>query len=81
MAQNQVKITVTEITVTTGKQKEIMVYVDGKKVFIPVDESVYAYFKDQFLRKNPTTMQKHRFITIMSVIRAAYLKGISDGKN
>jgi len=73
-------ISVTEVTIVTGKTKSIRLNLDGRIVNVPVDESVYAYFKDQFLRENPTQLQKKRFATIMNVLRAAYVKGISDGK-
>ena len=67
-------------SIESGKQRHIQVNVDGNKVRIPVDETVYAYFNEQFLREHPTTQQEKKFATIMNVMRAAYLKGIEDGR-
>jgi hypothetical protein len=56
------------------------VNIGGVSVNIPVDEEVHAYFKEQFLRQNPTPLQRRKWATIMNVLQAAYLKGFSDGK-
>lgn len=75
-----VTINISEFTFISGKKKNVKISVDGKDVLIPVDEGVYAYFREQFLRQNPTQQQRKRFATVMNVLRAAYLKGVSDGK-
>jgi len=77
---SSINISVFSASFESGKNKFIRVKVDGKEVSIPVDETVYAYFQEQFLRKNPTPLQEKRFATIMNVLRAAYLKGIEDGR-
>lgn len=69
----------TEITFISGKKKNVRVNIDGNNVNVPVDESVFAYFDEQFLRDNPTQLQRKRFSTIMNVLREAYKKGFSDG--
>ncbi|HSA34151.1 MAG TPA: hypothetical protein P5077_10530 [bacterium] len=71
-------INVTEVTIVKGKTKDIRINFDGSDVKIPVDESVYAYFQQQFFRENPTALQRKRFATVMNVLRAAYLKGRED---
>jgi hypothetical protein len=76
----QVTVNVTEVTLVSGRKKNIRVNIDGTDVHIPVDEGVHAYFHQQFLRQNPTPLQRKRFATIMNVLRAAYLKGVSDGE-
>jgi hypothetical protein len=81
MAKKEVTISVTEITVVQGKKKSVRINIDGQTVNVPVDESVFTYFKEQFIRENPTPLQKKRFATVMNVLRAAYLKGLADGKN
>ena len=75
----QVTINLTEVTVVSGKTKNIRVNINGKNVFIPVDENVYAYFQDQFSREHPSALQRKKFATVMNLLRAAYLKGLSDG--
>jgi ribosomal protein L6P/L9E len=77
----EVTINITEVTVVSGKKKSIKVNIDGHDVHIPVDEGVYAYFQDQFSRVNPTQLQRKKFGTVMNLLRAAYIKGVSDGKN
>jgi hypothetical protein len=79
MHGKEVTISVAEVTFTKGKKKSVRINVDGQNVDIPVDEQIYAYFNEQFLRPNPTELQRKRFATIMNVLRAAYFKGVSDG--
>ncbi len=79
MDSKKVTVSVAEVTFIKGRQKSIRIFVDGQNVNVPVGENVYAYFDEQFLRKNPSPLQQKRFATIMNVLRAAYLKGISDG--
>lgn len=79
MSKDEVTVSITEITLTTGRKKNIRVTVDDKVVNIPVDEAVYAYFHEQFFRSNPTSLQSKRFATLMNMLRAAYKKGLSDG--
>ena len=64
-----VTINITEVTFVSGKTKNIRVNIDGQAVQIPVDEAVYAYFDEQFLRKNPTALQRKRFGTLMNALR------------
>ena len=71
--------TVSEVSLSTGRQKSIRVTIDDADVRIPVDEAVYAYWQEQFVRKNPTPQQRKRFATFMNVVRAAYKKGVADG--
>ncbi|MFH1830173.1 MAG: hypothetical protein ABH871_05300 [Pseudomonadota bacterium] len=77
---NKVNIEISEVTILEGKSKTIDVKVNDKVVHVPMDKAVYAYFKEQFLRKNPTAQQRKKFATIMNVLRSAYIKGLSDGK-
>jgi len=80
MYSKEVTFSVAEVTLTKGKKKSIRINVDGQNVNIPVDEQIYAYFNEQFLRPNPTNIQRKRFVTIMNVLRSAYLKGVDDGR-
>ncbi len=81
MSKEQIKVRIAEVTVTAaGRKKNIKVNIDGTDVLIPIDETVFAYFHEQFLRDNPTPLQRKRFATIMNVIREAYLKGVADGQ-
>jgi hypothetical protein len=78
----EAEITITETTVRFGNKPEkyIRVKIDNHEVGIPVNDAVYAHWKEQFLRETPTSMQKKRLATLMNVIRAAYLQGVQDGK-
>jgi len=75
-----ITVNVTEVTMTGGRKKGIRINVDGNNVVIPVDEAIYVYFTEQFLRDNPTAMQRRKFATIMNILRSAYLKGVADGR-
>ncbi len=81
--KQSVTISVTSVTVSAskGRRKTIRVNVNGQDVRIPVSDDVYAYWNEQFVRENPTPLQRKRFATFMSVLREAYLKGVEDGKN
>lgn len=74
----QFSINAYSVTVTSGKTKNLNIDIDGKKVSIPVDEEIFAYFMAQFYRENPSPLQRKRFATVMNLIRAAYIKGRSD---
>lgn len=74
----QISISAYSVTVTNGKMKNLSVDIDGKKVSIPVDEEIFAYFMSQFYRDNPSPLQKKKFATVMNLIRAAYIKGKHD---
>jgi hypothetical protein len=74
-------ISITEITVSTGKKKVFKLQVDGKTVSIPVDDEVFAHYKDQLWRESPSKKQRNVFATVMNLMRAAYLKGCEDAKN
>lgn len=78
---SEVRYSVTEVTVSKGKQATIKVNIDGVDVRIPVAPEVRAYFQDQFVRDSPSALQRKKFATLMHVIRAAYKKGLADGKS
>jgi hypothetical protein len=69
------KITIEETTVRSGASAEIEIFIDDKKVKIMVPKEVKAHFTNQFARPNPTPLQKKRYITLMSLLRAAYKAG------
>lgn len=81
--KREVTMTVTEVTVTQGHTATatIRVKMDDRHVAIPVAPEIKAYWEDQFFRENPTPLQKKRFATLMSIVRAAYSKGLADGAN
>ena len=79
MAQ-ETRVSITEVTVLTGKKKAFKLNVDGKTISIPVDENVFAHYKDQFVREAPSQKQRNVFGTLMNLMRAAYLQGREDGK-
>jgi len=60
------------------RMKDIRVRVNGHEVLIPVSESVYVHFQEQFLGA-PRSQPKHkRRTTLMKISEAAYLKGRQD---
>ncbi len=77
---HEAKITITETTVQfqDKPKKSIRVNIDGRQVAIPVDDGVYAHWKNQFFREKPSPEQKKRFATGMNLIRTAYLQGLQD---
>ena len=81
MAQTQTHVSITEVTVLSGKKKSFKLEVNGQRITIPVDNEIYAHYKDQLWRENPTRKQKDVFATVMNLMRAAYLKGCEDGKS
>jgi hypothetical protein len=76
--KKDVHISVTEITIKTGKTKGFKLEVDGNAVTIPVDEAVFVNYQNQFPRQSPTPLQRKRFGTLMHLMRAAYQQGIVD---
>jgi predicted component of type VI protein secretion system len=74
-------ISITEVTVLAGKTKGFKLDVNGQNVTIPVDEALFAHYQNQIWREQPTPKQKRVFATVMSLMRAAYLYGLEDGKS
>jgi hypothetical protein len=73
-------ISITEITILTGKKKAFKIDINGSKVSIPADETLFTNYLNQFSRPNPTAQQKQRFSTLMNLVRAAYIQGLKDGR-
>lgn len=73
-------ISITEITVLSGKKKGFRLNVGGADITIPVDEVLFAHFQNQFVREKPSKKQRQTLATLTNLMRAAYLKGCSDGK-
>jgi hypothetical protein len=80
VAKQELKISITEMTIVSGKTQQIRIWVNGQPVNITVSAEVKAYFNEQFVRANPSAIQKRRFITLSNVAAAAYLKGYKDGQ-
>ena len=72
-------ISITEVTIQSGKTAHIRFELDGKVIRVPIDATIKAYFDSQFVRPNPTSQQRQRFGTLMNLLRAAYKKGLADG--
>ncbi|MGA2640746.1 MAG: hypothetical protein ABSG21_07560 [Spirochaetia bacterium] len=77
---SKTQISITEVTVLAGRTKSFNLEVDGEKVRIPVDGVVFGHYQDQFYRQNPTPQQKKKFATLCSLMRAAYMQGVKDGR-
>jgi hypothetical protein len=44
-------------------------------VEIPINDALYANFKNQFWREHPSRRQRNVFTTVMNLMRAAYYAG------
>lgn len=53
----------------------VNVDIDGVRVSIPVAREVKAYFTEQFVRDAPSVIQRKKYTTIMTLLRAAYKEG------
>ena len=71
----KVEVSITEVTLFTGKKEKIHFNVDDERVEIEVAPEIKAYFNEQFYREKPTKLQSKRFATLMSLLRAAYRAG------
>lgn len=79
MAKGKITVEKTRVTLEAPTTKDYILRVGEKKIAIPVDENVFTYFNEQFVRKNPTPLQKKKYTTVKNMILAAYKKGIADG--
>ena len=79
MPKHETHISVTEITVRTGKTKAFKFDLDGSQVAIPLDDAVFINYQNQFYRESPTPAQRKKFATLMALVRAAYTQGRIDG--
>ena len=77
---DKIHISITEVVTLTGKKKQFRLYIDDSVVNIPVDEALFAHYMNQFYREKPTPDQKKRLTTLLNLMRAAYTKGVADGK-
>lgn len=66
--------------VKASKQRTIQVKVGTTVIGVPVSEEIFAYCNEQILSKNSTPLQKKRRKTFLNALRAAYEKGLVDGK-
>lgn len=80
MTEKKFTASITEVTISTGKSAFVEINVDGKSVRVPVSPEFRAYFNEQFVRPTPTPAQRKKFATLLNPLRAAYVKGQSDGK-
>ena len=68
------------INVLGGKRKDLNLIVDGVEIRIPVDAELFAHFQEKFVREHPSAKQKHAYVTVMNLMKTAYLQGCEDGK-
>lgn len=55
--------------------------VDGRRIAIPVSTEIKARFDEQFWREKLSDQQSKRLATLLNIARAAYKKGLLDGKS
>ncbi len=61
------------------RQRHIRLKIDSRILSVPVPDDIYAYWHEQFVRPNPTPIQRKRYTTLMNLLRAAYAEGQKDG--
>jgi len=81
MATTTKIFTIQETTIISGATAAVRIRIDGKDVKITVPREIKAYFDDQFVRPNPTALQKRKYATLMSLLQAAYKAGQAAGPN
>lgn len=75
---DQTTISVTEITILSGRKKAFKLKVNDKDVSIPIDEALFTHYQEQFYRPSPTLQQRNKFATLLNLMRAAYIQGQKD---
>jgi hypothetical protein len=73
-------VSITAVTILSGKKKPFKLEVNGKSVSVPIDDAIFAHYKEQFCRQNLSAPQKNRLSTLKNLMRAAYVQGCADGK-
>jgi hypothetical protein len=73
------QITVTTVTLNARTKRRVDLKLDDRLVSIPVDDDLFAYFKSNFVRQNPSQKQKNEYATLMRLMVAAYKTGREDG--
>ena len=58
---------------------QIGLEIDGTEVKIPVTHTARVLWKELFVHGRQTQQKKTRAWTLMSLVRAAYRKGLADG--
>ena len=82
MKGNAVKKRTTYLTTETfddGDDRVIKITVGKQVVSVPVGPDVFAYYNSQF--KKTTDLQQRRHATMQNLLRAAYKKGLLDGRS
>ena len=70
------KVTITEATIESGGGTATITFpVDGQTVTVAVPKEIKAHFRNQFVRANPSPLQKQKYRTLMSLLAAAYKAG------
>jgi hypothetical protein len=80
MADKSIHISMTEVTVISGKTTKLNLIINDQKVSITIPVELKAYFDDQFSRPNPSALQKKKYATVMNLMKAAYIQGQRDAR-
>ena len=77
---SSVEFSVTEYSVRfdQSKQSYLKLRVDGQELKIPVAPETRAYFQKEFVRENPSKLQREKYTTVMKLMVAAYKQGVVD---
>ncbi len=75
-----VTMVIQETRVTVGKTANISFDIDDQRVTIKVPAETKAHFTEQFVRPNPTALQRRKYATVMALIRAAYKAGLASSR-
>ena len=54
----------------------IRIVIDDEVIFVPVSDEVYAHFRGEFARRNPSDHQQLLYATVMKLMVAAYKEAI-----
>jgi len=60
--------------------KDVKFDLDGLTIYLPVSDTVYANFQNQFCSKKSTPLGKNRYKTLEALLRYAYKEGIDHGR-
>jgi hypothetical protein len=73
-------ISIINVATRIGRTRDFRLLVNGQEITVPVDEALFAHYTNQFSRKQPSERQQQRYSTLYNLMRAAYKKGVADGK-
>jgi hypothetical protein len=68
-------VSLTKLVVHSTQKPTVIIKVDGRDTKIPVSSALKADFTNQFVRPNPSALQKRKFRTLKALMASAYAAG------